>query len=131
MSARTGRGSTGPGRRSALPADGFQAPPPVRATGPGSVVVEFHGDDDRRGTFDFGKLPMPGWRPLLAEVFALRTGHSGGARTLASARNCFAVITRLAQWLERSERPPVTPAECTRAVMEAFLERADHATSPG
>jgi hypothetical protein len=101
----------------------------VRQTGRWSQVVDFLGDDGRRESFDVGALPMPGWRPLLAEAFALRTGYDGGARTLNSAKSSFATVGRFARWLEGLEHPPATPAECTRELFEAFIARSQHMES--
>ena len=125
MSRRTGRGSTGQGRPSALPGADFQAPPLVRHTMPGGLVVDFRGEDARQHTYDFSRLPMSGWHALLAEAFALRTGHEGGARTLASAKGAWETIGRWTRWLETLEHPPTCPAECTRAHVDAFHTRSD------
>lgn len=82
---RRGRGSTGPGRPSALPPGGYEAPDPFRRAPAGGLVVDFHGDDDRRASFDVGSLALPGWHPLLAEALVQRIGPSG-VRTLSGAQ---------------------------------------------
>ncbi|WP_194908948.1 hypothetical protein [Catenulispora rubra] len=127
MSRRTGRGSTGPGRGSPLPGDGFQVPVPVLPSVTGSLVVEFHGDDGRRRSFDFGELPMRGWRSMLAQAFALRTGYGGAVRTLTSAQSTMTMTKRFVCWLDGLDRPPATPADCRRVHINAFFARTEHA----
>jgi hypothetical protein len=87
--------------------------------------VDFHGDDGRRHTYDFSRLPMPGWHALLAEAFALRTGYEGGARTLSSARHGWESIGRWSRWLASLDEPPAIAAQCTRAHVDAFHARAE------
>ncbi|WP_405480518.1 hypothetical protein [Streptomyces anulatus] len=122
---RRGRGSTGPGRPSGLPADGYQAPPPVREGTSGELIVDFHGDDDRRASYDLGKLPMVGWHPLLAEALALRIGPSGGHRTLAGAKVSWGATSRWARFLQTTEPQPTVPEKLTRAHIDAFHARSD------
>ncbi|MFI6007094.1 hypothetical protein ACIA98_43440 [Streptomyces sp. NPDC051366] len=124
-----GRGSTGPGRPSALPPGGYEAPPPVREGNAGSLVVEFHGDDDRRASYDFGPLAMPGWHPVLAEALALRVGHSGGIRTLSGSRTSWSSAKAWIQFLASLERPPEAVDELTREHVDAFYTRPGFAES--
>ena len=83
--SKQGRGSTGPGKVSALPAGGYERADPV-ATAGGRTTVAFCGDDGRRRTFDLSGLPLPGWHEALAGAFAERTGPGGGLRTLEAAK---------------------------------------------
>ncbi|WP_249645294.1 hypothetical protein [Nocardia sputi] len=124
---RRGRGSTGHYRPSALPEQGYQAPTPVRDTASGGLVVDFHGEDGRRGSFDVGKLPLPGWHPLLAQAFALRTGPSGGLRTLAGAQSRWLTIGRWTQFLAGLDPQPVAPAQLARHHVNLFHTRIDSA----
>lgn len=121
---RRGRGSTGPGRPSNLPPNGYEAPSPVRESRAGGLVVDFHGDDNRRASFDLGDLPMPGWHPLLAESLALRIGPSG-LRTLEGARGSWAAVSRWARFLAKAFSAPTVPGELTRAHVDAFYARPD------
>ncbi|MFE7277840.1 hypothetical protein [Streptomyces sp. NPDC057623] len=125
MTRRRGRGSTGPGRPSALPPDGYEAPEPVTKGIGGSLVVAFHGDDNRRASFAVGDLPMPGWHPLLAEALALRIGPSGDIRTLAGAKDSWRALASWARFLARTVPRPDIPEELTRAHVDAFHKRAD------
>ena len=122
---RRGRGSTGHSRPAVLPEEGYQAPSPVRHTGAGGLVVDFHGDDGRRGSFDVGKLPLPGWHPLLAEAFALRTGASGGIRTLSGAQSKWLSVRRWAQFLAGLDPQPSMPSQLTRNHVNVFHTRTD------
>ncbi len=124
---RQGRGSTGPGRRSALPAADYEAPALVHEGASGELVVDFHGEDGRRGTFDVGKLPLPGWHPLLAEAFAMRTGPGGGLRTLSGAQNRWLPLRRWTYFLASLDPQPVVPAQLTRYHVNAFHTRTDSA----
>ncbi len=124
---RQGRGSTGPGRRSALPAADYKAPALVHEGASGGLVVDFHGEDGRRGTFDVGKLPLPGWHPLLAEAFAMRTGPGGGLRTLSGAQNRWLPLRRWTYFLASLDPQPVVPAQLTRYHVNAFHTRTDSA----
>ena len=60
----TGRGSTGAGRPSVLPAPGYAgpdaAPAAEAASLGGDLVVSFQGEDGRRTVFCFDDLPLPG-----------------------------------------------------------------------
>ncbi|MEV7194596.1 hypothetical protein AB0N81_22720 [Streptomyces sp. NPDC093510] len=124
---RQGRGSTGQGRRSALPAADYKAPALVHEGASGGLVVDFHGEDGRRGTFDVGKLPLPGWHPLLAEAFAMRTGPGGGLRTLSGAQNRWLPLRRWTDFLASLDPQPVVPAQLTRYHVNAFHTRTDSA----
>ncbi|MET8682423.1 hypothetical protein ABZW18_33910 [Streptomyces sp. NPDC004647] len=124
---RRGRGSTGPGRPSSLPPDGYEAPPPVREGPSGGLVVDFHGDDDRRASYDVGTLPVLGWHPLLAEALALRIGPSGDIRTLSGANESWQVMGRWARFLAKTEPMPAVPEQLTRAHVDAFHTRPESA----
>ncbi|MFD3959654.1 hypothetical protein ACFWRG_29945 [Micromonospora tulbaghiae] len=124
---RRGRGSTWPGRPSALPPDNYEAPPPVREDLAGGLVVDFRGEDKRQWSFDVGTLPMPGWHPLLAEALALRIGVSGDVKTLAGARDSWGATGRWARFLATVFPPVPTPDDLVRAHVEAFHKDPDAA----
>lgn len=126
---RRGRGSTGPGRGSALPPADYKAPDPVREGPSGGLVVDFHGEDGRRGTFDVGRLPLPGWHPLLARAFAMRTGPGGGLRTLAGAQNKWLSLQRWTRFLASLDPQPAMPGQLTRYHVNAFHTRTNSAAS--
>ncbi|MER5915561.1 hypothetical protein ABT124_35285 [Streptomyces sp. NPDC001982] len=98
----------------------------MRETPAGALQVDFHGEDGRRRTFDFSQLPVPQWRQLLAEAFAHRTGPSGGARTLGSAKGAWQSLTRWARFLATVD-DQLPPAELTRAHVDAFYTRTTSA----
>ncbi|MFI5864666.1 hypothetical protein [Streptomyces sp. NPDC051546] len=122
---RRGRGSTGPGRPSHLPPDGYEAPAPIRKGSGGSLIVDFHGDDNRRASYDVGELPMPGWHPLLAEALLMRIGPSGDIRTLAGTKTSWRALGSWARFLAKTFPRPDVPEELTRAHVDAFHKRAD------
>ncbi|MBT2472928.1 hypothetical protein J7E97_35035 [Streptomyces sp. ISL-66] len=93
------------------------------------MIVDFHGDDDRRASYDFGPLAMPGWHPILAEALALRVGHSGGIRTLSGCRNSWTSAKAWIQFLASLEQPPKTVDELTREHVNAFYTRPGSAKS--
>ncbi|MFE9632077.1 hypothetical protein [Streptomyces sp. NPDC006463] len=117
---RQGRGSTGPGRPSALPDHGYEPPAPVRELPDGRLLVAFHGDDDRRRVFDVSKLPLPGWHRALAAVVAERTGPAGGLRTFAAATTGWGSLSRLVKFLGALPEPPAGPDQLTLAHLQAF-----------
>lgn len=107
---------TGPGRRSPLPAAGYQ--PPARA-GACGLEVAFTGDDGRRRVFRFTGLPAEGWHEPMAAAFAARTSPSGQLRTLASALSAWGVLCRFLRFLA-AQRP--VPGHTTR-LRAAHLDR--------
>lgn len=118
---RTGRGSTRYGRPTAQPTGDYEPPPAVQRQAGGGVTVAFHGDDDRRHEFAFGRLPLPGWHELLASAFAERVGPEGTLRTLTSARNAWMALGRLMRFLHgQRPSPPSTPDGLTLADIKAF-----------
>ncbi|MFE9813054.1 hypothetical protein [Streptomyces sp. NPDC005548] len=125
MTRRRGRGSTGTNRPAAVPAGPYEAPPLVREDVPDSLFVDFHGEDGRSRTLDVSTLPMPGWRPFLARSVALRTGYSGGARTLESSRHAWDAVLNWSRFLETLVPPPPTPQHLTRAHVDAYRTRTD------
>ncbi|MET9564308.1 hypothetical protein [Streptomyces tauricus] len=125
MNRRHGRGSTGPGRPAATPSGAYEAPPLVRTDAADSLVVDFHGEDGRSRTFDFSTLPMPGWRLFLARSVALRTGYSGGARTLESSRHAWNAVQNWAEFLPSLDPPPGSSQQLTRAHVDAYRGRTD------
>ncbi|WP_034087298.1 hypothetical protein [Streptacidiphilus albus] len=119
---RQGRGSTGPGRPSALPEHGYEPPAPVRELPDGRLLVAFHGDDDRRRVFDVSKLPLPGWHQTLAAAVAQRTGPDGGLRTFSAATTGWGSLGRLVRFLGSLPQPPLDPAQLTPAHLQAFYD---------
>ncbi|MFI0714083.1 hypothetical protein ACH4SK_26175 [Streptomyces inhibens] len=89
------------------------------------MVVDFHGEDGRRASFDVGRLPMPGWHPLLAEALAQRIGPDGEIRTLNGAEHSWQSTHRWAHFLASAEPSPVVPAQLTREHVDAFHSRTD------
>lgn len=114
-----GRGSTGPGRTSALPAGGYERADPVAADN-GRTTVAFHGDDARHRTFDLSGLPLPGWHGALAGAFAERTGPGGGLRTLAAANAGWGALGRLVRFLGSLPDAPQAPQQLTCGHLELF-----------
>ncbi|OEJ22968.1 hypothetical protein AR457_37805 [Streptomyces agglomeratus] len=125
---RQGRGSTGPGRPSALPDHGYEPPAPVRELPDGGLVVAFHGDDDRRRVFNVSRLPLPGWHPALAAVVSERTGPGGGLRTFAAATTGWGSLSRLVKFLGALPEPPATLDQLTPSHLQAFHDHRTRAT---
>ena len=124
--SRQGRGSTGPGKVSALPAGGYERADPV-ATAGGRTTVAFCGDDGRRRTVDLSGLPLPGWHEALAGAFAERTGPGGGLRTLAAAGTGWGALGRLVKFLGSLPDAPQLPQQLTCEHLDSF--RAQRAAS--
>lgn len=118
---RRGRGSTGPGRPSALPPGEYDPPGPVGAGPAGATVVFFHGDDGRHDVFDMARLPVPGWWIPLAGAFAQRTGPGGALRTRTSASGAWWCLGRWMRFLARLPTPPADPGRLTAAHVEGFV----------
>ncbi|MFD7487737.1 hypothetical protein [Streptomyces mirabilis] len=125
MSRRQGRGSTRTGRPASVPAGPYEAPPLVREDVPGTLLVDFRGEDNRTRTYDFSTLPLPGWQPFLARSFALRTGYSGDARTLESSRHAWNAAQNWVRFLDTLASPPATPQDLTREHVDAYNDRKD------
>nr|WSX50719.1 hypothetical protein OG409_18275 [Streptomyces sp. NBC_00974] len=106
---------------SVLPGDTYEPPPVVRQA-EGGLVVEFIGDDGRRKCFDIGRLPVAGWHEFLAEAFALRTGPSGGLRTLASALNCWKFIRQWTYFLQGLGEAAASPEKLSEEHVQAFFD---------
>jgi hypothetical protein len=122
---------TGPGRRSPLPAAGYQPPPPARR-GAGGPEVAFTGDDGRRRVFRFTGLPVAGWHEPLAAAFAARTGPAGQLRTLASALSAWGVLCRFLRFLVAQRPVPGDPARLRAAHLDRFrAHRAATVTPAG
>jgi len=119
---RRGRGSTGPGRRTVLPDEGYDPPDPRRELPGGRRVVDFHGDDGRRRVFDIFALPLPGWHEALAAAVAQRTGPAGGLRTFAAATTGWGAVSRLVRFLGSLPQPPASPDQLTVDHLEAFYQ---------
>jgi hypothetical protein len=93
---------TGRGVRAAQPQGRYE--PQARVAG--GLVVEFHGEDGRSKSYDFGRLPCPQLLPDLAAAFAHRVGPTGQRRTVASAETFFAAARRLVKFLDSLPEPP-------------------------
>ncbi|QKW52666.1 hypothetical protein [Streptomyces buecherae] len=98
--------------------EGFYQPETVRAEG--GPVVEFFGEDGRRASYDFSKLPCPGLHADLAAAWGRRIGTSGGLRTRGAADSAWWSLARLIRWLGELRRPPVTLAGLTVAHLRRF-----------
>ena len=121
-----GRGSTHRGRPATSPNGSYE--PGVdtvtaERSGPARLTVNFCGEDDRQCAFDVGALPLPGWHEALAQGWANRIGPQGSLRTLASALGTWYVLGRFMRFMAQRVKPPATPAELTRADVEAFYNR--------
>ncbi len=125
---RRGRGSTGPGRPTTLPAEGYDPPNPSRELPDGRLLVAFHGDDGRRRVFDISALPLPGWHEVLAAAVAQRTGPAGGLRTFAAATTGWGVVTRLVKFLGSLPQPPTSPGQLTAGHLDAFYQHRARTT---
>lgn len=123
MVTARGRGSTGPGRRAALPRQPYTGGP-IPAGGADGLLVPFEGDDGRRWVFDAGVFALSGWQHDLAAGFAERTGPAGGLRTLASARTAWESLSRWMRFLATLPHPPLGPGELELAHAEAFQGRS-------
>ncbi|MGW0520071.1 hypothetical protein [Crossiella sp. NPDC003009] len=114
------RATTRRGRTSTQPAGVYQAPAAVKSAGEG-LEVKFEGRDDRRRSYDFGELPVPGMRAELAAAFAVRTGYTGTLHTFTSANNAWQSLRRFAAFLARLlGRRPETIGEITEAHLRRF-----------
>lgn len=92
-------------------------------------MVHFVGEDGRRREFEIGSLPLPGWHRALAAAWSLRTGPSGGLRTLASVNGAWGTLSRFIRFIDRLPRPPRTPAELTPEHVDVFRRFRSDATS--
>lgn len=125
----TTAGRTGPGRPAAVPDGFYTAPNGTQITADDTLVVVFYGEDGRVKPFPIGELPLPGWHPALAAAFAVRVGPSGGARTLASARNSWHVLQRFVRQVASLPDPPLTPQELRLEHVETYLRLQGTATT--
>ena len=106
--------------RAAERPDGIYEPSElVQETSTGFEVTVI-GEDDRRRTFKFKTLPLPGWHQQLAQAFARCTGPHGTLRTTASARTTFWSFRRLMATLEAMTDPPATPSDLTVHHLERY-----------
>lgn len=125
----TGQGRTHRGRPTALLGPGYEPPAEVTDTATG-LVVEFVGEDGRRGAFRMGDLPLPGWHVPLAAAFAAFIGPAGSRRTLASASTAWGVLARFIRFLAGSPVPPSVPQQLTAAHLDAFVRSRVRAMGP-
>ncbi|MEV0537632.1 hypothetical protein [Kitasatospora sp. NPDC050463] len=110
---RTGRGHISPQPQ------GFYAPELV--TDEDGPAVEFFGEDGRRATYSFAKLPCPGLHADLAAAWGRRTGAEGQLRTRGAADHVWGIIGRWLKWLGELSRPPKT----LRGLSLSHLRRFD------
>ncbi|MFB7851221.1 hypothetical protein ACFC34_30010 [Streptomyces sp. NPDC056053] len=82
--------------------------------------MEFFGEDGRRASYDFSKLPCPRLHGDLAAAWGRRIGTSGGLRTRGAADSAWATVARLVRWLGELRRPPTTLARLTVAHLRRF-----------
>ncbi|ACZ83219.1 hypothetical protein [Streptosporangium roseum] len=110
---------TGRGRPTARP-DGLYEPAWITGSVlvQGGVRVPFTGEDGRGRTYKFGKLPLPGMHEDLAAAFALRTGSTGGRRTLASANIAWQAVRTVLTFLDGLPYPPCDLPALRRSHLE-------------
>ncbi|WFB85608.1 MULTISPECIES: hypothetical protein [Streptomyces] len=82
--------------------------------------MEFFGEDGRRASYDFSKLPCPRLHADLAAAWGRRIGTSGGLRTRGAADSAWGSLTRLVRWLGELRRPPATLAGLTVSHLRRF-----------
>lgn len=127
-----GRGSAGAGRPARLP-DGTYEPPPVVVQTPAGLIVNFIGEDGRTHSFDVGALPLEAWHEGLAASWAVRTGPSGGLRTLVSAKSGWGALSRMIRYLAQLPHPPLQPGQLAAKHIDSYrlhresTQRADRA----
>lgn len=114
-----GRGSTGVGRPSRSPADGY-VPVAAETSGIEGTTVHFRGEDRRQHRFEVGSLPLPGWHEPLASAWAVRTGAAGGLRTLASSQGAWGALKRFMRFLDGTRWPPTVPEKLTTMHVDDF-----------
>lgn len=111
----SGRGSTGTGKPTRIPAGQYTPRPAV--TG---LVVEFYGEDGRSSTFDVSALPLPGWHESLAASWAARVGPAGALRTRASAEAAWGALARMIRFYGQLLRPPRHPSDLRVEHVDAY-----------
>ncbi|MFE9328369.1 hypothetical protein ACIHDR_46855 [Nocardia sp. NPDC052278] len=116
---RGGAAGTRRGRPSRQPASVYDPAPPVMVAGD-RLVVEFVGRDNRRRTYDFTEVPVPGMRADLAAAYAIRVGHTGTLHTLASANNAWVAVKRFTSFLAALTTPPSTIADITVSHLKRY-----------
>ncbi len=109
----------GRGRPSAMPS-GLYEPEPTAERAARTLLVAFHGEDDRSKTFDFSSLPLPALSADFAVAFAARTGAVGGLRTLNSANISFTIHRRFLLFLTTLKNPPHDLAALTPRHLERY-----------
>lgn len=114
------RGITGPGRRAAMPADGYMPAPEVEQDDSGGLVVRFTGEDGRETVFDLGRVALPGWRTPLAGALAARIGPAGRIRTRSSATGTWVALLNFTDYLASLPTPPSAPAHLRIAHMRSY-----------
>lgn len=120
------RGSTRAGVPAALPGEPYD--PPAAVTGaPTGHTVRFEGEDGREMTLPVGRLPLPGWHPMIATAIEARVGPSGTRRTAASVDHVWAPVGRVLRFLDTLPEPPAELPMLTAVHLSAFMESAGSA----
>lgn len=116
-----GRGSTGVGRRAALPLGGYET---VEATSDDQVEldVRFDGEDGRSVLVDVGEFPLPGWHQKVATALRSVLGPAGPIRTARSATTRVRLVRRALQVLADLTDPPAEPRALTIEHLESMFE---------
>lgn len=115
----SGRGTTRTGVSARLP-EGPYRPAPAVVHAASGLVVDFVGEDGRRGSFDVGALPLPGWHESIAASWATRTGPAGGLRTNTSSKNGWGALARMVRYLAQAPKPPLRPGDLRVEHVDAY-----------
>lgn len=114
-----GRGSTGVGRRAAMPSGRFDAPASL-VQYEKSMAAPFFGDDGRQAEFPVGSLPLPGWIDPIGQAFATRVGPTGSIRTRSAATGIWIAVSTFVNFLAELPAPPRDPSKMTLKHLVAF-----------
>lgn len=115
-----GRGSTGAGRRAAVPAGTYEPPAAVEHTTAGGLTVRAVGEDGREIVLPVEQMPLAGWHEHVATALARYTGPAGRRRTRASVHSSWGSLGRLMRFLDQLPHRPETPSALTAAHLEDF-----------
>ncbi|MFI0107865.1 hypothetical protein ACH4NW_05775 [Streptomyces globisporus] len=118
----SGRGTTRPGVRAALPGGAYEVRAAVDRSPGGSVCVHFAGEDGRHRIFDFANCELPGWHEDLALAVAARIGPGGGLRTTTSALAMWNPLKRFLRTLAGVDDVPQRPDQMRVEHAEFFTD---------